>query len=227
MRFRLIAFLILILVSTINGQQQTSTNLDKDSLRLKFWADSNEIYKDRPITLFTALDFRNAYTNDRFLSFVGPQIGVTVHQKHTYAIGFYFLNKWSPFQSDKYFDYTFEKLNYFTLIYQYKIFDFKFIDLIAPIEIGYGSYRAEDASQGEDVFIESAIVPLGAGLRCRILPHKWVGFKIGVGYRYVYEVDSDLKIDGLFFSFGIRIDLRHVHQDYSYYRLKKRYNIGK
>ncbi len=223
MKIKLLSFFFLLIAVQIQAQKDKVRSLDKDSLRIKFVEDSGKIFQDKPILPYIAIDFRNAYTNDRFLSFVGPQAGLTFNKKHTFALGFYFLNKISIFQSDKFRNYTFEKINYLTLLYLYKIVDSRRLDVIFPIEIGYGNYKAEDETLGSGNFVQSNIVPFSFGLRCDILPHKWIGFKLGLGYRYIYEVDSKVDLKGLYFSIGIKLDLLHVYQDYSFFHLKKRY----
>ena len=67
------------------------------------------------------------------------------------------------------------------------------------------------------------MVPLGVGVRCVLLPHKWVGLKVGVGYRYVWETEGHIGLDGLYFALGIKIDLKHIYMDYKYHKLKKKY----
>jgi hypothetical protein len=223
MNFRLFSLFVLLAASTIHAQQPSVSLPKKDSLRLKFTLDSTQLYKNRTVIPYIALDFRNAYTTERFLSFLGPQIGVNIRDRHIFALGFYFLNKISIFQSDKYRNYSFEKINYATLIYLYKIYNSKSFDILAPMEVGYGNYRAEDESKGSGEFVASSIFPVGLGIRFDFLPHKWIGFKIGVGYRYIYEVNSKIGLDGAYFTTGIKLDLRHIYQDYSFYRLKKKY----
>lgn len=223
MKIRLLSIFFFLLAVKVLAQKDKIGSVNNDSLRSKFVEDSLKIYQDKPITPYIAIDFRNAYTNDRFLSFIGPQAGLTFNKRHTFALGFYFLNKISIFQSDKFRNYSFERINYLTLIYLYKLIDSRRFDLIFPFEAGYGNYRAEDESQESGNFVESNIIPVSLGMRFDILPHKWIGFKLGLGYRYIYEVNSKVDLKGLYFSIGIKLDLVHIYQDYSYFHLKRSY----
>lgn len=192
-----------------------------DSLRKAFSRDSLKIYEPKKFTLYLALDFRNSFIGNKFLSFVGPQAGVTINNRHTVGFSFYFLNKFSPFQSDKLSAYSFEKINYASALYQYILYDSKHFDILIPTEIGYGSYKAKEEKTGN--FVSSNIVPFGTGVRLVILPHKWVGLKVGGGYSFVWEETKNFALEGLNFSIGIKVDLRQLYLDFRYYRLKQSY----
>lgn len=218
-RMRTILFLFFIYLVTTQCVAQNHIQHKRDSLRIAFKHDSIDIYEAKPVTLYLALDFRNAYIGNRFLSFVGPQAGVILNSKHIVGFSFYFLNKFSPFQSDKISVYSFQKIDFISAFYQYILYNSKHFDILIPVEIGYGRYKATKENTSE--LIESNIVPIGVGFRCVILPHKWVGLKVGGGYNYIWEKNNQIGLGGLNFAIGIKIDLRQLYLDYRFYHLKQ------
>ena len=223
MKFRfLFLFILLNTGKTIsqNGQTPVSKN---DSLKKHLELDSARIYRYRLVKPYANIDFRNAYVSNSFLSLVGFRGGLTVNAHHIFGFGIYTLNKFPIFKSDRVKTYQFEEITYGTLFYEYRILDRKYLDILLPFEIGYGNYTAKIADGTVNTIVSSKMIPTGFGVKCLIMPHTWIGLKIGAGYRYVWEESFRVGLDGGYFTVGIRIDLDHMSQDIRYNRLKKKY----
>lgn len=207
-----------IVCTSLQAQSQS------DSLRQKFDKDSAHIYRYRKIKHYANIDFRNAYVDNNFLSLAGLRLGVTINNRHTIGIGGYILNEFAILKSNRVRTYEFDKVSYLTLIYEYILHDGKFLDILFPIEVGYGSYIARPVgSTAPEESLHSAMVPTGLGVKFLLMPSAWIGLKLGGGYRYVWEENSPVGLDGLYFSIGVRIDVAKTIQDLQYYQLKKKF----
>ena len=223
MKFRFLFLLILLNNGTITAQNGQSPSLKIDSLRNRLNSDSARIYRYRVIKPYANIDFRNAYVTKSFLSLVGLRAGATINSHHIFGLGIYTLNKFPIFKSDRVKKYQFEEVTYGTLFYEYRILDRKYFDVLLPFEIGYGTYTARIVDETVSTVISSKMIPTGFGVKCLVMPHAWIGFKFGAGYRYVWEESFRVGLDGAYFTIGVRIDLDHMSQDIRYNRLKKKY----
>jgi len=103
--------------------------------------------------------------------------------------------------------------------------DKRFFEIDLPFEIGYGKYRlkSEDiATQQVYRNASESIVPLGAGVQLVLKPVRWIGFSTTGGYRYVNVKNPGLNFNGMYYSFGLWLDVRQVYRDLKYYGFIKR-----
>lgn len=214
-----------IFLATLPGSlvlaQQASSKAD--SLHRKFEQDSTYLFRYQKFKPYLNIDFRNAYVVKNFLSLVGIRGGTVVDGKHIFGLGYYVLNEFPIFKSNKIKVYQFDKLNYFTLFYEYKIYNGRVFDVLLPFELGYGNYSASLSESPETTF-SSSMIPTGFGIKCILMPHQWIGIKFGGGYRYVWENTVNVGMDGGYFTIGIRIDLDHMFRDIRFSRLKQHYH---
>lgn len=194
-----------------------------DSLHRHFMADSARLFRYKKFKPYLNIDFRNAYVTNNFLSLVGLRGGTTLDDHHIFGLGYYVLNEFSIFKSNKIKVYQFDKLNYLTLFYEYKIYNGRVFDVLLPFELGYGTYSAT-LSENPETKVSSSMIPVGVGVKCILMPHQWIGIKFGGGYRYVWENTVNVGMDGAYFTIGIRIDLDHMSKDLRFSRLKRKYH---
>lgn len=193
----------------------------RDSLHFRFKADSTWLYRDDPFKPYLNVDFRNAYVTQNFLSLVGLRAGITVKTQHIVGLGYYWLNRITIFESRRVKTYEFDQLNNFTLFYEYRLFERGQFELLFPVELGYGYYRAHIPEEGNRS-VSSNMVPAGFGLKLIYMPHSWIGLKVGGGYRYVWEQERHVGLDGAYFTLGIRIDVHDVFRDLRFARMKRK-----
>lgn len=216
--------LLLFFIAVLPGSALKAqiNNRRADSLTLKFEQDSTRLFRYKKYKPYLNIDFRNAYVTKSFLSLVGLRGGTTLNGNHIFGLGYYLLNEFSIFKSNKIKVYQFDKVNYFTLFYEYKIYDGRVFDVLLPFELGYGSYSAS-LSESPETKVHSTMIPTGVGVKCILMAHTWVGLKFGGGYRYVWERTVNVGIDGGYFTIGVRIDLDHMSKDIRFSRLKRNY----
>lgn len=195
-----------------------------DSLKFRFKSDSTWLYRKNPFRPYLNLDLRNAYVNNNFLSLAGLRAGIYLKSRHILGLGYYTLNQLSIFRSNKIKSYDFNSISYLTLFYEYTLFFADKFDILLPLELGYGTYHATIEEGAQNKNVSSNIIPTGFGIKLLLMPHAWVGLKLGVGYRYVWEQQSQIGLDGAYFTIGIRIDLHHIYRDFRYSKLKREYH---
>jgi hypothetical protein len=220
LRIFLAIFLAALPGSLLLAQHSTAKS---DSLRRKFEQDSTHLFRYQKFKPYLNIDFRNAYVVKSFLSLVGIRAGTTMDGNHIFGLGYYVLNEFPIFKSNKIKVYQFEKLNYVTLFYEYKIYNGRVFDVLLPFELGYGTYSAS-LSESPETKVSSSMIPTGFGIKCILMPHQWIGIKFGGGYRYVWENTANVGMDGGYFTVGIRIDLDHMFRDIRFSRLKHQYH---
>ncbi len=217
-------FLLFCLAVLLAPELQAQSQFAKlDSLKQKFEKDSAHLFRYQKFKPYLNIDFRNAYVVKSFLSLVGIRAGTVVDGNHIFGLGFYVLNEFPIFKSNKIKVYEFDKLNYLTLFYEYKIYNGRVFDILLPFELGYGHYSASLSESPETKF-NSSMIPTGFGIKCILMPHQWIGIKFGGGYRYVWENTANVGMDGGYFTFGIRIDIDHMFRDIRFLRLKSEYH---
>jgi hypothetical protein len=223
-KFMPLPFLLTFLISVLpySALQAQAKNHRSDSLTFKFEQDSARLFRYKKYKPYLNIDFRNAYVTKNFLSLVGIRAGTTLDGKHIFGLGYYILNEFPVFKSNKIKVYQFDKINYFTLFYEYKLYKGRVFDVLLPVELGYGSYSAS-LTESPETKVHSTMIPTGVGIKCIFMAHAWFGLKFGGGYRYVWERNANIGIDGGYFTIGIRIDLDHMFKDIRFSRLKHKY----
>lgn len=111
-------------------------------------------------------------------------------------------------------------LNYATFFYQYVMLDKRFLEIDVPLEIGFGKFTNKqiDTDNGDVILNESGvIVPTGAGLQFVLKPFRWIGFSTTGGYRYVLDKNVDLDFNGLYYSFGLWLDIRQIYREIKFF----------
>jgi hypothetical protein len=223
-----IIYFIFLFVSFFNFYSQTPS----DSLKQKFQKDSAHIYRFKKLRPWIALDQRNSWirnnkgTNKIPVTINGVQLGVIIKEKHTVGLGFYTMNNSSqkPVKlNDQSNKITYQELilKYTTLCYQYVIVDTRFFELDVPMEVGLGNYvyNLKDENQTALLWHEAGPVKLtGGGVQIVLKPLKWIGVSGMGGFRIVtFNKKTNLNFNGLYYSYGVWVDLRQIYRDIKFY----------
>ncbi|MGZ8558587.1 MAG: hypothetical protein ACXWWC_09650, partial [Chitinophagaceae bacterium] len=109
--------------------------------------------------------------------------------------------------------------------YQYVLFNFRYVQLNIPIEVGYGDYNAVITDRlGVVKEVSGKIAPISYGLQLILKPIKWAGLSASGGYREVkYDEAIRLSFNGWYYSFGVWADARHLIRSFRYMLYKKNY----
>ena len=200
-----------------------------DSLQVKLQMDSLHIYRFNKFRPYANIDNRNSFITNQPVTIQGGQIGVIINEYHIFGIGFYAIvqesQKTQKAQDNMRTVDQHLSLNYNTFFYQYVLVDRRYLELDLPFELGVGQYTLnyEDITTKQVYKTRSAtMVPMGAGFQLVIKPFRWVGFSTTGGYRYVGEKSSSLNLNGLYYSFGLWLDVRQIYRDVKYYGIMRK-----
>lgn len=203
-----------------------------DSLKQKFQKDSAHIYRFKIIRPWLAIDQRNSWIRNEKgakkvpVTINGLQAGLIIKEKHTLGFGLYTMNATSqkPVKlNDKNNKITYQELvlKYITLYYQYVIVDTRFFELDVPMEVGLGNYvyNLKDENQSVLLWHEAGPAKLtGGGVQIVLKPLKWIGISGMGGFRIVtFNKKTNLNFNGLYYSYGVWIDLRQIYRDIKFY----------
>lgn len=230
MRIALTCFLLAAAIG-ITAQVDAARQARIDSLSIKLKADSMRLYRFHTIRPYANLDNRFSFIRREPVNVKGGQVGIIFKESHAFGFGYYMITNQSE-RSARTTDSASTlninlTLNYTTLFYQYLLLDHRFLEIDLPFELGYGKYTLKlQDSRSEVPFrtLSQSIVPLGAGVQLVLKPVRWVGVSTMGGYRYVSGWRPAPNFNGLYYSFGLWVDIRQVYRDVRYYGfIKRRY----
>lgn len=229
-RFKILrSFILTLLLFPIVLPAQDPKQRIIDSLTLKLAKDSTFIYRFKKVRPYFSIDYRNAALRTAPVDVEGAQLGVRLFDKHKVGIGGYDMANWAK-QKVKAFEIEQNanqelKLWYFMAFYEYSVIDRRFFELTSSAEAGGGRYSLKyfnlETDEQKDYFSDY-ILPLGSGLTLNLKPLKWIGLSGTAGLRYMFGIAGKrINFNGIFYSYGIWIDLRQIYRDTRYYGFKK------
>ena len=224
-------FFYIIFQSSLSSQNINSkkTNI-KDSLITKLKADSTHIYRFQKIRPYLNLDQRNSFIRGTPINVNGLQAGVLIKEKHVIGLGGYMITANSKQQIKTKTDKNIPvnkalSMNYGTIFYQYVALDKRFWEIDLQAELGWGKYEYKfyDVNTNKLLSDKSAGVLVGGlGPLLAFKPLKWIGIIGMVGYRFTSEKNSNLNFNGIYYSYGVWLDVRQIIRDCNFYLIKKR-----
>jgi hypothetical protein len=226
-----IVFILNVIQHSLSSQNINSKQtVIKDSLTAKLKADSTHIYRFQKIRPYLNLDQRNSFIRGTPINVNGLQAGILIKEKHVVGLGGYMITANSKQQvktkTDK--NITVNKalyMNYGTLFYQYVALDRRFWEIDIQAELGGGvySYKFYDIHTNKLLSDKSAgILVGGLGPLLAFKPLKWIGIIGMIGYRFTSEKNSNLNFNGVYYSYGVWLDVRQIIRDCNFYLIKKR-----
>jgi hypothetical protein len=200
-----------------------------DSLSALLRKDSAHIFRKTLAKPYLKIDNRNSFILDQPIDFYGGMIGATFWDRHTLAAGYYFLDKKSrrPVETNgKGTTQQFLRLTYFNFAYQLVVLNTRYVQLNLPLEIGAGSVYAktnDSVAVAVETHFSGRFIPYSAGLQAIGKITKWLGVSLTGGYRYVYHNKLNLQFNGVYYSYGVWIDARHLFRSFRYSNARKKY----
>lgn len=201
-----------------------------DSLANKLHKDSLHIFRFQKFRPYANIDTRNSFIRNKPINVFGAQLGTQINDKHVLGLGFYKTSTQVhdftiTTKDDKKIDTQRElALSYFTAFYQYVLIDKRYFEVDIPVEIGYGQYQLQLYNQQTgDRFSnkKAGMLLCGAGPMITLKPLRWIGVSGMAGYRLTYERNPNINLNGLYFSYGLWLDIRQIIRDTRYYMIKK------
>lgn len=153
-------------------------------------------------------------------------LGVNVHQRHVLAAGFYLLGRES-YRTRFFFDEAMirmRRLNFYNFSYQPILIHKRYYQVNLPLELGIGSYELTEHLDGSTPeFIHGRFAPASAGLQVIVKPVSWAGISVLVGYRTIPLNRRIYNFNGMYYSYGIWVDMRYFYRKAHFARVKKLY----
>jgi hypothetical protein len=203
-----------------------------DSLKQQLRADSSRIFRYRPAKPYLRVENRYSFISQRPVNLVGFMAGATFLEKHILCAGYYILNRYNKesieiIHANNVMTREYLSFNYFVFSYQYVLLSTRYLQINAPIELGYGLYSTK-TTDPLGVFLGKStgnLIPISGGFQFIVKPLRWVGFSTVGGYRHtIQERSANLDFTGFYYSFGLWVDARHVFRSTRYYLKKRQYS---
>jgi len=199
---------------------------NKDSLTLQLQRDSSRIFRKTAYRFFARIENRNSAIGGKPVDLYGIMLGVNVHQRHVLAAGFYLLGRES-YRTRFFFDEAMirmRRLNFYNFSYQPILIHKRYYQVNLPLELGIGSYELTEHLDGSTPeFIHGRFAPASAGLQVIVKPVSWAGISVLVGYRTIPLNRRIYNFNGMYYSYGIWVDMRYFYRKAHFARVKKLY----
>jgi hypothetical protein len=220
-------FFLLLFPLLCPAQVRTRLN---DSLAARLRKDSMHIYRNTLAKPFLKIENRNTFIIREPVDFYGFMLGATFWNRHTIAAGFYFLDEKSrrpvAYRNEPGLTQQFMRFNYFNFAYQLVLLNRRYVQVNLPFEVGAGSYYARTTDSASGIagrHYSGTVIPFSIGAQVIGKITRWIGVSGTIGYRYVQNNKTLLQFNGLYYSYGVWVDARHLIRNFRYYRARKGY----
>ena len=206
-------------------------NNNIDTLKTKLKADSAHTYRFKKLRPYFNLDYRNSFIKDAPINVNGLQLGILIKEKHIIGFGGYMISANSKqkvkTKTDKNIEaYKALELKYLTVFYQYVAIDKRYFQLDFLTEFGLGKFDLKFTDSKTNVLLlerSAGMLVSGVGPIIVIRPFKWIGLTGMLGYRLTFEKNPNLKFSGIYYGYGIWLDIRQIIRNYKYLVIKRNY----
>lgn len=226
MKFFLITAFMIFLSGNFFSQITPEQQHKIDSLREKLRLDSIYTYRYKLLRPYANISNQQSFIASRPADIITYQLGVCIDDRHTIGLGFDHLNRFTQSHVPEKSGFSVSVLEYYSLIYRYTVVHKRFYKIDIPCEVGLGSYRSSITDSTIKVnFNPDAKVhyaPLSSGIKVVLKPVQWIGLSFMTGYRYVFDKNSVLNLNTLFYSIGFWVDFRQTCRDIKYYGYQKK-----
>ncbi|MGZ3865840.1 MAG: hypothetical protein ACXVC6_02630 [Bacteroidia bacterium] len=225
-----LCLLLVLLQLSLSSQHFTNEQLrKKDSLTTKLKADSTHIFRFQKYRPFFNLDQRNSFIRSGPINVNGIQLGILLHEKHVVGLGGYNITQTSKQKAKTRTEKNLEvnrslEIKYGTVFYNFTAIDKRFFELDLNVEFGAGNFVLNfyDINTNRQVLHHTGDFWVsGLGPQIAIKPLRWIGIQGMAGYRFTFGTSTNLNFNGLYYGYGVWLDLRQVIRDFRYYFIKK------
>ncbi len=219
-----LSILICILGSIIPLSAQTKTS-QLDSLTQKFLNDSAHIYRLKKFRPYADLDHYQTYLNDKLVNIRGFSIGAMYNNRHAFGLGLHGITLNDQKKAVTRFRDTANvaeqlSLRYASLFYQYTFINNRYLAVFMPTQLGIGRYvlTTDNLARNKRISQKTGgTIPASLGATLVLKPIKWVGISGTGGYRMVLDKNPNLNFSGLFFGYGVWLDIQQIIRDVKFY----------
>jgi hypothetical protein len=217
-------FLICIigLTALVNAQSKLSA---LDSLKNQFQKDSAHVYRLKKFRPYADLDHYQTYLNDALVNIRGFNVGVMYKNRHIFGLGLHGITKLDQKKAVTRFRDTVNvteqlSLRYMSLFYQYTFINNRYLAVFMPTQLGLGRYTltTDNVARNKRVSQKTGgTIPASIGATLVLKPVKWIGISGTGGYRIVLDKNPNLNFNGLFFGYGVWLDIQQIVRDIKFY----------
>ena len=227
---RLLPFLFILISCYCSAQTLTPEQTKKkDSLTAQLKADSTHTYRFQKYRPYINLDQRNSFIRNQSININGLQLGVLIKEKNIFGLGGYAITLNSKQKVKTKFGNSLNvnrtlNMDYGTFFYQYVALDKRYWEIDMQCEIGAGIYDFKYYDANTNKFLgerKAGILVAGLGPLIAFKPTKWIGIIAMIGYRYTSEKNATLNFNGIYYSYGVWLDIRQIIRDYKFRLVKK------
>lgn len=211
-----------LLSQTPDKRKLTKENYIKDSIR---------IFTPKKIYPQIALDNRKSFIRNSPVDIQGIYTGILYKSRFKFGVGYYELDSQSraniklkekQVQAMRDLD-----LYYGTINFEYLLIDKRYIKLGFPVNLGLGFSNLNIYDDKKEELLYHSVgnfVPFSIANEITLKPLREFGLTSAIGYRKVLShSEPRIDFDGLFYSYGLVIDVKEIIKDIRWLRAKKRY----
>lgn len=220
--------LILAVLIAFNAHAQ-NLKYKQDSLKFDFEKDSTWIYRFKMYRPYVDVDQYQTFINGNSVTERGVSLGVRYKNVHVFGLSVHGIiardrrRAVSRF-ADTIFITEQTDFRYLSFLYQYTLFNNRYMALFMPTHFGVGKYKiiSQDINHLRPVIHkEGGAIPASMGLTFVLKPVKWVGISGTGGYRYVLDRNPKQQFSGFFYGYGIWLDIQQIMRDTQFYGFRK------
>jgi hypothetical protein len=201
----------------------------KGSLYFQFLKDSTFVYRSKVFRPYADIDLYQTRLNDLKVNLNGFSLGIRYKNMHVLALAAHGVSLrdqkkvFNRFRDTAFVNERIQ-LRYISLLYQYTFINNRYIAIFIPSQLGVGRYMIsiENDTRTQVIAKKSGnIIPGSVGTTLVLKPVKWVGISGTGGYRIALDKNPNLSFSGLFYGYGIWLDIQQIIRDTKFYGIVK------
>ncbi|MDF2448595.1 MAG: hypothetical protein K0R26_1099 [Bacteroidota bacterium] len=228
-KFRTLFCLPWCLLFTTNAFSQSSERAKL--LKENYLKDSIRIFTPKKIYPQLALDNRKSFIRNSPVDIQGIYTGILYKSRYKFGTGYYQVDAKGHSNTNVRGQETNGirdlDLYYGTINFEYLIIDRRFIKFGFPINLGFGFSNLNIYDNSKVTLLYHSVgkfVPLSLGSEITLKPLREIGLTTSIGYRKILSrSEPRIDFDGLYYSYGLEVDIKEIIKDIRWLKAKKRY----
>lgn len=197
----------------------------------KYIADSIKICKPEIFRPQLGFDNRKSFIRNSPIDIDGYFAGILYKRHYRFTLGYYQVENQikanKRILNQQVVNIRDLELHYVTFNFEWLIFNKRYFKLGLPTDLGFGFSNVSiyDENKTKLIYHSSGnFAPMSLGIDLTIKPIRWIGISGLIGYRKILRnTEKNIDFDGLFYSYGLTLDIKGIIKDFRLHRLKKQY----
>ena len=228
---KLIILTVFLLLHMFNITYINAQNQNQTIAREAYIKDSIKICTPKKIYPQLGLDNRKSFIRNSPVDIEGAYIGILYKSRYKFSVGYYQVDNEGHankrIKDKQIITIRDLELYYTTFNFEYLAINRRYIKLGLPVDLGYGFSNISIYDENKSKLLYHSVgkfTPFSIGTELTIKPVRWVGITGLIGYRKILRrSEPRLDFDGVFYSYGISIDVKEIVKDIRLMLAKKRY----